>query len=387
MPANFQIESSVDYEPAGVKFNMSLKESSGGTGALFTLTVDNLVTGQRVPFNHQACPTVHDFTRGYTRWLASKGIQATRGDDEITGTAKSDLSFAQLSQVAHDAVDMIDQRFANYKGAVISSNGYSDIIFEKRDGVAWLMINRPETYNAKRGITMNEMVDALLDAANDPSIRVVVLSGAGPFGFCTGNDQSYDPDTEHSDYSGTTDVKLEGLSRQMPQPVIAAVDGYAVGSGNILAYMADFTIATTRSRFGQTGPRVGSPAAGHRVAQLAGRVGQKRGREIWMLCHLYTAQEAYEMGLVNKVVEPDQLWAEVDRWIKDIKNISPVILQMQKVAFNQYDDHILPEKTPIQEYIPDYLASVECRERRLAFIERRPIDPSKNLPYAPIPIN
>ena len=115
-------------------------------------------------------------------------------------------------------------------------------------------------------------------------MRVVVISGAGPNGFCTGNDQSYDPSLERSDYSGTSSVSYSQVIRQMQQPVIAAVDGYAIGSGNILAYESDFTIATTRSRFGQTGPRVGSPAAGHGVAMLAARVGQKRAREIWMLC-------------------------------------------------------------------------------------------------------
>ena len=145
-------------------------------------------------------------------------------------------------------------------------------------------------------------------------------------------------------------------------------------------------MATTRSRFGQTGPKVGSPANGHGVAMLAARVGQKRAREIWMLCRQYTAQQAYEMGLVNVVVEHGQLWAEVDRWIADIKNVSPVILQAQKMSFNNHDHFREPELTPMQQYMPDYVTSDECRERRMAFIERRPIDSSKNLPYAKIPI-
>ena len=386
MSSTFNFETSVSYEPAGVRFNVGLKALSGEEQAAFSLTVDNLATGQRLPFTHEACPAVHDFTRGYVRWLDTKGVRATREEDKITGRAREDLSSAQLQQAAHDAVDMIDQRFASYKGPIIGSDGYSDIVFEKRDGVAWLMINRPATFNAKRGITMNEMADALLDAAGDNSIRAVVISGAGPNGFCTGNDQSYDPDLERADYSGTASISYSQVVKQMPQPVIAAVDGYAIGSGNILAYESDFTIATTRSRFGQTGPRVGSPAAGHGVASLAARVGQKRAREIWMLCRQYTGQEAYEMGLVNKVVEPNQLWPEVERWITDIKNVSPVILQMQKISFNQHDDFILPEKGPVQEHIPNYATSEECRERRLAFLERRPIDPSKNLPYVPVPI-
>ena len=386
MPKDFQFETRLEYEPAGVGFNVSLRVPSGGQEAAFSLTVDNLATGQQVALNHQACPSVHDFTRGYSRWLGTKGVRATRGEQEISGTARADLSAAQLLQVAHDAVDMIDQKFPNYKGPVIEGNGYSDIIYEKRDSAAWLMINRPETFNAKRGITMTEMADALLDAAGDTSIRAVVLSGAGPNGFCTGNDQSYDPEMESEGYRGTATLGYSRVLQQMPQPVIAAVDGYAIGSGNILAYESDFTIATTRSRFGQNGPRVGSPAAGHGVASLAARVGQKRAREIWMLCRQYTAQEAYAMGLVNKVVEPEQLWAEVDRWIADIKGVSPVILQMQKISYHQHDNFVLPDQSPFQEHMPDYGTSEECRERRQAFLERRPIDPAKNLPYVSIPI-
>ncbi|MFQ5933270.1 MAG: enoyl-CoA hydratase-related protein [Dehalococcoidia bacterium] len=387
MSGEFQFETAVGYEAAGVQFNVGLKTPPGGGKAAFSVTVDNAATGQRLDFSHKACPAVHDFTRGYSRWLAARGgIDANLGADEITGPAQGDFSTAELLQVAHGAVDMIDQKFTNYRGPIIGSDDYSDIVYEKKDGVAWLLINRPETYNAKRGITMDQMANAMLDASKDNSIRVLVVHGAGPNGFCTGNDQSYDPDVESADYAGTAQVTYEEVMRRMPQPVIAAVDGYAIGSGNILAYTADYTIATTRSRFGQTGPRVGSPAAGHGVAMLAARVGQKRAREIWMVCQQYPAQEAYEMGLVNKVVEPDQLWEEVDRWIGLIKNVSPVILQMQKISYNQHDDFILPEKGPVEKYIPDYLASEECKERRNAFLERRPIDSSKNMPYVQIPI-
>lgn len=386
MSGSVQIETQVSYEAAGVKFNLGLNPVQGSDQAEFKLTVDNLATGQRMGFTHEICPAVHDFSRGYTRWLGTKGIRATRGEDEITGIARSELSPMQLIQAFHDAVDMIDQRFSNYRGTIIGSDSYSDVIFEKRDGVAWLMLNRPETYNAKRGITMDEMAHALLDAAGDQSIRVAVISGAGPFGFCTGNDQSYDPELEETEYRGEASTRYSEVIRQMPQPVIAAVDGYAIGSGNIMAYESDYTIATTRSRFGQTGPRVGSPAAGFGVASLADRIGQKRAREMWNLCRQYTAQEAYDMGLVNKVVEPDQLWNEVDRWIADIKNVSPVILQMQKLSFNRHDHFIAPDHSPVQDYIPEYFKSDECRERRTAFIERRPIDPSKNVPYVQIPI-
>ena len=386
MSSSINMETSVTYETAGVRFNLSLTSAAETDQARFNVTVDDLAAGRRLPFNHQACPAVHDFTRGYARWLGTKGFRATRNDDEIVAEARAGMTPAQLTQGFHDALDLIDQKFSNYLGPIIGSSSYSDVVYQKEDGVAWLTLNRPETYNAKRGITMDEMADTLMDAAGDPGIRVVVISGAGPNGFCTGNDQSYDPELEKSDYRGEAEVRYSQVVQQMPQPVIAAVDGYAIGSGNILAYTCDFTIATTRSRFGQTGPRVGSPANGHGVAMLAARVGQKRAREIWMLCRQYTAQQAYDMGLVNTVVAPDQLWAEVDRWIADIKNVSPVILQMQKMSFNRHDHFQEPEVAPIQQYMPDYQTTEEAKERRMAFIERRPIDPSKNVPYVKIPI-
>jgi 2-ketocyclohexanecarboxyl-CoA hydrolase len=386
MSASINLETSAIYQPAGVRFNFSLTTPKEGGQAQLNITVDDVTTEHRLAFSHQACPAVHDFTRGFVRWLGTKGFRATRNDDEIIAATNAEFTSTQVIQGFRDAIDMVDQKFSNYLSPIIGSDSYSDLVYMKEDGVAWLLLNRPETFNAKRGITMDEMADSLLDAAGDSSIRVVVISGAGPNGFCTGNDQSYDPELETSEYRGEAEVRYGQVIQQMPQPVIAAVDGYAIGSGNILAYTCDFTVATTRSRFGQTGPRVGSPANGHNVAMLAARVGQKRAREIWMLCRQYTAQQAYDMGLVNTVVEPNQLWAEVDRWIADIKNVSPVILQMQKMSFNRHDHFQEPEMAPVQEYIPDYFASEECRERRMAFIERRKIDPSKNLSYVKIPI-
>ena len=386
MSSSINMETSASFPTAGVRFRLSLTPLPEGDQAQLSITVDELATGQRLPYSHQACPAVHDFTRGFARWLGTKGFRATRNDDEIVAVARADMTQTQLIQGFRDALDMVDQKFSSYLSPIIASDSYSDVVYRKEDGVAWLMLNRPETFNAKRGITMDEMADSLLDAAGDSSIRVVVISGAGPNGFCTGNDQSYDPELEQSDYRGEAEIRYGQVIQQMPQPVIAAVDGYAIGSGNILAYTCDFTVATTRSRFGQTGPRVGSPANGHNVAMLAARVGQKRAREIWMLCRQYTAQQAYDMGLVNKVVEPEQLWAEVDRWIADIKNVSPVILQMQKMSFNRHDHFLEPEVAPMQEYMPEYQTSEESKERRMAFIERRKIDPSKNLPYVKIPI-
>ena len=254
---------------------------------------------------------------------------------------------------------------------------FTDIIYEKKDGVARITINRPEVYNALRGKTTDEIVVALEDAAEDDDIRSVVIAGAGPNAFCSGRDQS--EDRTSPEYSGTSESGFIDLVRQMPKPVIAMVDGFAIGSGNILAYMCDFTVASDRSRFGQTGPRVGSPASGFGVGYLAHVVGQKRAREIWMLTQQYTAQRAYEMGLVNSVAPHQELEAEVQRYCDIIANNSPVILQLQKMTFNEGVEYMEGRPSPTELYASDYIESEEAEERRLSFIQRRPIDPSKNM--------
>ncbi len=259
---------------------------------------------------------------------------------------------------------------------------FTDILYRKADGVAWLTINRPEAYNAVRGKTSDEMVEALTDAAQDDAIRVVVISGAGPNAFSSGRDQAQQRMT--AAYEGTSEVRYFDVIRAMPKPVIAMVDGYAIGSGNILAYICDFTICSDRSRFGQTGPRVGSPASGYFVSYLQRMVGEKKAREIWMLCRQYTAQEALNMGLVNTVVPAEQLADEVLRWCEDIKGVSPRILQLQKLSFNEASDD-MRGPTPTQRYDPDYQKSEEAEERRRAFLERRKPDAAKNLPYLRIP--
>ncbi len=255
---------------------------------------------------------------------------------------------------------------------------FTDIQYKKSDGVARLTINRPEVYNALRGKTTDEMVGALEDAWEDGDIRVVVIAGSGPNAFCSGRDQG--EDRTSPEYSGSSESGFIDMVREMPKPVIAMVDGFAIGSGNILAYMCDFTVASIRSRFGQTGPRVGSPASGFGVGYLAEVVGQKRAREIWMLTQQYTAQQAYDMGLVNSVVAHEGLEAEVERYCALLKNNSPVILQLEKITFNEAVDHMQGRESPTDRYAPDYVESEEAEERRLSFIERRPIDPSKNLP-------
>ena len=258
---------------------------------------------------------------------------------------------------------------------------FIDIIYEKDAGIAWLTINRPEVYNAIRGRTTDEMAVALKDAGGDDSIRVVVISGSGPNAFCSGRDQG--EDRTSPEYSGADEGLFMDLVKHIPKPVIAMVDGYAIGSGNILAYTCDFTVASTRSIFGQTGPRVGSPASGAGVGYLAHVVGQKRAREIWMLTQQYSAQQALDMGLANSVVPHDRLRDEVVRYCNLIKNNSPVILQLQKITFNESAEYLEAEPSPTARYASGYEETEESEERRLAFIERRPINPDKNLPITP----
>lgn len=255
---------------------------------------------------------------------------------------------------------------------------FTDIIYKKSDGVARITINRPEVYNALRGKTTDEIVVALQDVREDDSIRALVIAGAGPNAFCSGRDQSEDRSTP--EYSGASEEDFMKIIRRLPKPVIAEVDGFAIGSGNILAYICDFTVASERSTFGQTGPRVGSPAAGFGVGYLASVVGQKRAREIWMLTQQYPARKAYEYGLVNSVVPHEQLDEEVERYCNLIKNNSPVILQLEKITFNEMTEYAEAIPSPTDRYASEYHLSEEAEERRLSFIERRPIDISKNMP-------
>src|SRR5580693_2324242 len=189
---------------------------------------------------------------------------------------------------------------------------FEDILYEKRDNrAAWIIINRPKLYNAFRAQTMEELIKAFQTAGYDKSISSIVLTGAGDKAFCTGGDQS----AHEGQYDGRGVVglpieELQGLIRDVPKPVIARVQGFAIGGGNVLAAMCDLTIAADTAQFGQVGPKVGSVDPGFGTAYLARVVGEKRAREMWFLCRRYTAAQAYEMGLVNAVVPLDRLDAE-----------------------------------------------------------------------------
>lgn len=259
------------------------------------------------------------------------------------------------------------------------STEFEDIIYTKKDGVATITINRPKTYNAVRTDTMKEMVYALRDCALDDSIGVVVITGAGDKAFSSGGDLN--ESREFGGYRKDNNYWHEELLnsiRKTPQPVIAAVNGYAIGAGNVIAFICDLTIASENARFGQTGPRVGSSGAGgFNTAYLARLIGEKKAREVWFLCRQYTAQEAYEMGLVNKVVPFDKLKEEVDQWCKEILALSPTSIKLCKAGFNADSERLSGDSALSELAIRLYWSSPEANEARTSFAEKRKPDWSK----------
>jgi len=255
---------------------------------------------------------------------------------------------------------------------------FQDIIYEKKDGVAKITINRPEKLNAFRANTCKEMVQAFEDAEEDATVGVVVLTGAGDRAFSAGGD--FSEVAGKAGYSRETlhwVSRLHGAIRHVPKPVIAAVNGYAIGGGHVLHVVCDLSIAADTARFGQSGPRVGSYDAGFGALYLARVVGEKKAREMWFLCRQYTAQEALEMGLVNKVVPADKLQEEVEQWCREILALSPTALAMLKQSFNADTDHIYGLEDLAMSSLWLYYHTDEAREGYNAFLEKRPTDFSK----------
>ncbi len=249
---------------------------------------------------------------------------------------------------------------------------YQDIIFEKKDGVARITINRPRVLNAFTEDTINEIYDAIMDSGEDPTIGVVILSGAGDKAFSSGGDVRWERDTRVA-YSRLPAVDIREAMRKCPKPIIAAVKGYAIGGGNWLAYFADLTIAAENAIFGQNGARVGSPAGGYQISYLARIIGEKRAREMWYLCRRYTAQQAYEMGLVNWVVPLEKFDEEVDKLAQELLDKSPTVLRLLKASFDQATDHLrgYTETFMQRALAPDFPGSEESLEGANAFLEKR----------------
>ena len=255
---------------------------------------------------------------------------------------------------------------------------YTDVLYEKKNGVAWITINRPEVRNAFRTTTVAELTDAFVDARWDPSIGVVVLTGAGDKAFCSGGDQKERGQGGYAAGAASQrpmDVEaLHNAIRQIPKPVIAMVNGFAVGGGHVLHVLCDLSIASDNAIFGQTGPRVGSVDAGHGTGFLARVVGEKKAREIWYLCRQYSAQDALAMGLVNKVVPLKDLRAEVEKWCAELLEKSPTALALAKQSFNIDSEQRAGVAQFAGTALDLYYQTDEAMEGRNAFVEKRPVD-------------
>jgi len=260
----------------------------------------------------------------------------------------------------------------------LSGGDYKDIRYETADGIAKVTIDRPEVRNAFRPQTLIEVSDALERAREDTSVGVIVLCGEGPLAFCSGGDQRVRGDTGYLTEPGAvgrfhvTDLHIQ--IRRLPKPVVAMVAGYAVGGGHVLHVVCDLTIAADNARFGQTGPKVGSFDGGFGAGLLASLVGPKKAKEIWFLCRQYDAQEALDMGLVNRVVPLEQLEQETVRWCREMLELSPFSLRLLKASFNAAEDGL----SGIQQLAHDtnllFYGSEEAQEGRDAYREKRKPD-------------
>src|ERR671923_1163015 len=256
----------------------------------------------------------------------------------------------------------------------------TDVRYEVEDGLAWITIDRPDRMNAFRGRTVDELIHCFKRAWASTDVGVVCLTGAGDRAFCAGGDQKQRAET--GDYgpseSGLFEVEyFHRLIRDVPKPVIAAVNGYAIGGGHVLHVLCDLTIAADNAIFGQTGPRVGSFDAGFGTSYLARVVGEKRAREIWFLCRRYDAETAERWGLVNRVVPAGELRAEVRRWADEILKLSPTALRFLKQSFNADTEHLAGIGQLAFSGLGLFVGSEEAEEGVQAFNEKRQPDFSR----------
>ncbi|NLN96640.1 MAG: 1,4-dihydroxy-2-naphthoyl-CoA synthase [Bacteroidales bacterium] len=254
---------------------------------------------------------------------------------------------------------------------------YEEIMFDFFEGIARITINRPRYRNAFTPDTIKEMIDAMHHCRENNDIGVVVITGAGDKAFCSGGDQNV---KGHGGYIGKDGVPrlnvldLQKLIRSIPKPVIAMVNGYAIGGGHVLHVVCDLSIASENAIFGQVGPKVGSFDGGFGSSYLARVVGQKKAREIWFLCRQYSAKEALEMGLVNKVVPFEHLEDVVVEWCRAIMQNSPLAIRIIKYCLNAE----LDGQAGLQELAGNatllYYLTEEAQEGKNAFLEKRKPD-------------
>jgi dihydroxynaphthoic acid synthetase len=253
----------------------------------------------------------------------------------------------------------------------------TDVHYEVQDGLAWITIDRPDRLNAFRARTVDELVRCFKAAWADPEVGVVALTGAGERAFCVGGDQKQRAETGNygESESGLFDVLgLHRIIRDIPKPVIAAVNGLAIGGGHVLHVICDLTIAADTARFGQNGPRVGSFDAGYGTGLLARAVGEKRAREIWFLCRQYDAEKAERWGLVNAVVPAAELRQTVRQWADEILTMSPTTLRFLKQSLNADTEHFVGIGAIASTGLVQFVETPEAHEGVSAFAEKRKPD-------------
>lgn len=263
-----------------------------------------------------------------------------------------------------------------------SRGEYEDIRYETTDdGIAKITIDRPEVHNAFRPQTLIEVSDALIEAREDESVGVIILTGEGDKAFCSGGDQrvrgdsGYKLDEKATGRFHVTDLHVQ--MRRCPKPIVAMVAGWAIGGGHVLQLVCDLAIAADNARFGQVGPRVGSFDGGFGASLLTELVGARKAKEIWFLCRQYDARQALEMGLVNTVVPLERLEEETLSWCREMLALSPYALRLMKASFHAAEDGF----AGIQQLAHDanllFYGTEEAREGREAFKEKRAPDFSR----------
>jgi 2-ketocyclohexanecarboxyl-CoA hydrolase len=254
-----------------------------------------------------------------------------------------------------------------------------EVYLEVKDFVGTITINRPQALNAFTGANMEEMQRLLDVAAADPKVGVIVITGTGERAFCVGGDVNWEKGSGGKSGLEELNFTFDRQIVECPKPVIARVNGYAIGGGHHIAYFCDFTIAAEHAIFGQNGPRVGSPAGGYIVSHAANVLGHKRARELWMLCRRYSAQQALEWGLVNAVVPMAKLDEEVRKYADELLALSPSCLRIVKRSFYHHMAPIMGLDMPdvLREVAPDYFQTGEQQEGASAFLEKRKPDFSR----------
>jgi len=264
----------------------------------------------------------------------------------------------------------------------MTAEKFEDILYQVDGPAAIVTINRPHRYNAFRGQTVEELIAAFRLAWADTSVRAVILTGAGDKAFCSGGDVKQRAET--GDYGPTTSGLFEidafhKLIRDIPKPVIAAVNGVAIGGGHVFHVLCDLSIASDTARFGQVGPRVGSFDAGFGTTYLARVIGEKRAREMWFLCRQYDAATAERWGLVNAVVPAARLLEEAKSWVAEMAAMSPTALRFLKHSFNTDTEHQAGLANMATAGLDLFVATPEGREGAAAFAEKRAPDFARHL--------